>query len=168
MAEEAIGLAKSLSWTVELGPNFLSLPNAGEPINDSVDSTKLIPKKRGRKIGPNRYSVEGEELKNWDRVEAYGTGLTGFYWNGKMLLDLDFSDESNSDGDEWTNADLRNSIAASSIIKIRRPSSSQFFGRGKVKYKQLQEISNFIENHSITTLYINSILTALQQRNIER
>jgi len=34
--------------------------------------------------------------------------------------------------DEWKNELLRNSLAKSSLVKIRQPSSSYLFGKGKV------------------------------------
>ncbi|OMJ71417.1 hypothetical protein SteCoe_30379 [Stentor coeruleus] len=172
MAEEAIGLAKSLSWTVEMGPNFLNpfKNEQTEAESEAVSSTALLPYK-GRHIGPNNISIEGEHLKNWDRVEVAGTGMEGYYYNGTLVLDLDeeFSDSSSDDeGNEWTNPELRHNIAASSMIRIRRPTSHLFFGSGKVTYKQIQEISSYIIQQHITTLYINTIITPLQQRNIEK
>lgn len=136
MAEEAIGLAKSLSWTVETGPNFLNPLKEDKPEDDpqAVSSTSLIPK-QGRRVGPNNLSIEGESLKNWDRVEVAGTGMEGYYYNGTLVLDLDeehSESASEDEGDEWTNPELRKNIAASSMIRIRKPSSYLFFGSGKV------------------------------------
>jgi hypothetical protein len=129
MAEEAVGLAKSLNWSVEWGPSYLN-PKKDE--EEAVNCVNLVPSE-GRKLGIKRLSVEGEQLNNWDRVEVYGTGLKGYYWNGKMLIDAAESEsDSDIEGDEWTNPELRESIAASSMVKVRKPSSNFFFGTGKV------------------------------------
>lgn len=167
MAEEAIGLAKSLDWVVEWGPNYLvpkvPLLESSEVLVEPVAEKNT----NGRVIDyQNKVSVEGEKLKNWDRVEVSGTGMKGYYYNGKMLLDLDETDEESDEeeiGDEWTNAELRQSIALSNMIRIRKPSANHFFGSGKVL-----EIASFISEKYVSTLFINTILTASQQRNIER
>ena len=167
MAEEAIGLAKSLSWTVEWGPSYL-IPQESSV---EVPSSALIPTSRGRDLGNKKsYSVENEELKNWDRVEVYGTGMKWFFWQGRMLIDLEESDETEDEmeGDEWTNPELRQSIAASSMLKVRNPLSPTFFGSGKVNSNQISQLSMFISEKHITTLFINTTLTPSQQRNLER
>ena len=140
MAEEAIGLAKSLSWFVDNGPNFmkLSLDPSFEAPEAPVSSSELIrpPEGRqGRKLGrKTKYSVEGELLKNWDKVEVYGTGLKGYYMNGDLMIDLEESSETEEEeiGDEWTDAILRQDIAVSSMVKVRKPGSLSYFGPRKV------------------------------------
>ena len=138
MAEEAIGLAKSLNWTVEWGPNYLIHP--AEIQEEAVSSVELLPKQGRALDNENNISVEGEKLKNWDKVEVYGTGMTGYFMNGTMLIDLDeMADEEedkefeDDNGDEWTNPELRQNIAVSSMLKIRSQGSPVFFGSGKVK-----------------------------------
>ena len=59
--------------------------------------------------------------------------------------------------DEWKNELLRESIAKSSLIKVRQIHSSTFFTKGK-----LNELGHFLkENKSINVVFVNSTLTAL-------
>lgn len=135
MAEEAVGLAKSLGWHIEFGPNFVGRNNEDEA--DAVDSGYYL-KRPGRKLGINKHTVEGEELKNGDKVYAYGTGLHGYYIDGLMHIDVEnYTSDTESDEEElneWTDASLRQNIAVSGLIRVRRQGAPGFFGKGKVKH----------------------------------
>ncbi len=66
--------------------------------------------------------------------------------------------------DEWKNELLRESVAKSSLIKVRKIHSSTFFTKGK-----LNDLGYFLkDNPEINVVFINSQLTALQQKKLER
>jgi 50S ribosomal subunit-associated GTPase HflX len=59
--------------------------------------------------------------------------------------------------DEWKNELLRESVAKSSLIKVRRIHSSTYFTKGK-----LNDIGFYLkDNPEINVVFINSQLTAL-------
>jgi len=59
--------------------------------------------------------------------------------------------------DEWKNELLRESVAKSSLIKVRRIHSSTYFTKGK-----LNDIGFYLKvNPEINVVFINSQLTAL-------
>ena len=66
--------------------------------------------------------------------------------------------------DEWKNELLRESVAKSSLIKVRKIHSSTYFTKGK-----LNDIGYFLkDNEDINVVFINSTLTALQQKKLEK
>jgi 50S ribosomal subunit-associated GTPase HflX len=66
--------------------------------------------------------------------------------------------------DEWKNELLRESVAKSSLIKVRRIHSSTYFTKGK-----LNDLGYFLkDNEDINVVFINSTLTALQQKKLEK
>jgi 50S ribosomal subunit-associated GTPase HflX len=66
--------------------------------------------------------------------------------------------------DEWKNELLRESVAKASLIKVRRIHSSTYFTKGK-----LNDIGYFLkDNEDINVVFINSTLTALQQKKLEK
>ena len=66
--------------------------------------------------------------------------------------------------DEWKNELLRESVAKSSLIKVRRIHSSTYFTKGK-----LNDLGYFLkDNEEINVVFINSTLTALQQKKLEK
>jgi 50S ribosomal subunit-associated GTPase HflX len=66
--------------------------------------------------------------------------------------------------DEWKNELLRESVAKSSLIKVRKIHSSTYFTKGK-----LNDIGYFLKDNSdINVVFINSTLTALQQKKLEK
>ena len=127
-----MGLAKSLGWSIQPGPSFLARDSNDV---DAVDSNFYLPGP-GRKLGPSKHTVEGEPLKNGDKVYAHGSGLHGYYFNGKMFLDVEnYSDETDTDQEElneWSDPGLRQNLAASGLIRIRKQGAPGFFGTGKV------------------------------------
>ncbi|OMJ81041.1 hypothetical protein SteCoe_18606 [Stentor coeruleus] len=162
MAEEAIGLVKSLSWTVEMGPNFLNPLKENQP--EVMNPLSLLPD-NDHPINPIASSIENENLKTPDQVYLSDSVKESYNIKTQTLsINQDNSDSSSDDeGNEWTNPELRHNIAASSMIRIRKPSSYLFFGTGKIS-----ELTAYIIQSHITILYINTILTPLQQRNIEK
>ena len=66
--------------------------------------------------------------------------------------------------DEWKNELLRESVAKSSLIKVRKIHSSTYFTKGK-----LNDLGYFLkDNKDINVVFINSTLTALQQKKLEK
>jgi 50S ribosomal subunit-associated GTPase HflX len=66
--------------------------------------------------------------------------------------------------DEWKNELLRESVAKASLIKVRRIHSSTYFTKGK-----LNDLGYFLkDNEDINVVFINSTLTALQQKKLEK
>lgn len=60
--------------------------------------------------------------------------------------------------DEWKNELLRESVAKSSLIRVRKIHSSTFFTKGK-----LNDLGYYLkENKDVNVVYVNSTLTALQ------
>lgn len=59
--------------------------------------------------------------------------------------------------DEWKNILIRESVAKSSLIRVRKIHSSTFFTKGK-----LNELGFFLkENKDVNVVFVNSTLTAL-------
>jgi len=56
-----------------------------------------------------------------------------FKKGGAICLDLESSEDEDDLFDEWRNHLLRESIAKSSLVKVRQTSNSTFFTKGKVK-----------------------------------
>ena len=72
------------------------------------------------------------------------------------MVDMKEEDENDIE-DEWKNVLLRESIAKSSLVKLRRIHSGTFFQKGK-----MNEMGFFIkENPDINVVFINSTLTPL-------
>lgn len=74
-----------------------------------------------------------------------------------MILEVDENDGSLDIYDEWKNELLRESVAKSSLIKLRKIHSGTYFPKGK-----LNELGYFIkENPAVNVVFINSTLTSL-------
>lgn len=66
--------------------------------------------------------------------------------------------------DEWRNILLRESMAKSSLVKIRQIHSGTYFTKGK-----LNELGYYIkDNPAINVVYVNTQLTSLQQKKLEK
>lgn len=73
-------------------------------------------------------------------------------------------DESMDMYDEWKNELLRESVAKSSLIKVRKIHSSTYFTKGK-----LNEMGYFLkENKRINVVFVNAQLSSLQQKKLEK
>lgn len=76
---------------------------------------------------------------------------------GGLILELDENPDDEL-FDEWKNEYIRESVARSSIIKVRKIHSGTYFTKGK-----LNEIGYFLkENSDINVVFVNSTLTPLQ------
>jgi hypothetical protein len=65
--------------------------------------------------------------------------------------------------DEWRNILLRESIALSSIIRMKIIKSSTFFPKAR-----LSELGSYIKAHpDLEVVFINTSLTVIQKRNLE-
>lgn len=81
-----------------------------------------------------------------------------------MILEFDEQDDEYDLYDEWKNILLRESVAKSSLIKIRKIHSGTYFTKGK-----LNDLGYYIkENPQINVVYINTQLTSLQQKKLEK
>ena len=66
--------------------------------------------------------------------------------------------------DEWKNELIRESMAKSSLIRVRKVHSSTFFTKGK-----LNELGYYLkDNKDINVVFVNSTLTSLQQKKLEK
>ena len=173
MAEEAVGLAKSLGWSIEWGPSLVTHdpadPSSASPLANAVDSSEVIPS-AGRQLGPTRSTVEGEPINNWDKVYIHGTNMHGYYLNGRLMIDTENYTDSGSDTEElneWTDPELRQNLAASGLVRIRQQGAPGFFGKGKVVFKQIAEISSHVAKTRVSAVFVNSLLSPGQQRNLE-
>lgn len=74
------------------------------------------------------------------------------------------SDSSDSDGlyNEWKNKLLRESIALSSLIRIRDIKSSTFFTKGR-----LTILGEHIKENQADCIFVNYPLSVIQKRNLE-
>jgi 50S ribosomal subunit-associated GTPase HflX len=87
--------------------------------------------------------------------------VQGVFWKGGIIVD---AEEDHIDPyDEWKNKLVRDSFAKSSLISVRKVSSSIFFTKGK-----LNEIGQFIKGKNIDVVFVNSMLTPLQQSKLEK
>ena len=155
MAEEAVGLAKSLSWTVEFGPKSPPSSETTEEISRSG--------RRFRRSSATTRTIDGEELRVGDRVEVPGTGLKGWYYKEGLMVDMNSILTSSDEEDEWTSQTLRESIAVTSIIRVRDERCPTLFGSGQVK-----DLGVYIAKIRPSVVFVNHILTTLQQKRLER
>ena len=82
--------------------------------------------------------------------------MQGVFYAGGVIIELEDEDATDED-DEWQNANLRESVARSSIIRCRKFSSTNFFTKGK-----LNELGLYIKQETnINAVFINSSLTSL-------
>ena len=121
--------------------------------------------KVSRKKNKQQFNHEG--IKDGDYVygpeEIQGVYYVRYTFNnlfkkkGGMILELD---ENQDDDlfDEWKNEYIRESVARSSIIKVRKIHSGTYFTKGK-----LNEIGFYLkDNPDVNVVFINSTLTSLQ------
>ena len=82
-----------------------------------------------------------------------------------MEIDNDDLDNHQADMyDEWKNVLLRESVAKSSLIRVRKVHSSTYFTKGK-----LNELGYFLKDNSdINVVFVNATLTSLQQKKLEK
>jgi hypothetical protein len=156
MAEEAIGLAKSLGWSVAWGVQDRLV----EAKDTDLPELKLEEQKGRRLARQPGYTVDGEKLNEGDKV--YVDDVEGYYTKDGFLMEVEQSESDDFELDEWTDEKLRERIALTCIQRVRHISPSHFFGKGKV-----QEIARCIEEEAATVVFINSTLSAVQHRNLE-
>ncbi|EGR31247.1 hypothetical protein IMG5_115070 [Ichthyophthirius multifiliis] len=176
LAEEAIGLAKSLNWAIEQGPFWkqeqkqieLKEKNQDENYANDDDQYDLTPGGRIKK--PNNqlknhpgWELAGEaNLKDGDYI--YTPYFKGTYYKSGIIVDLE--SESDEDADlqhEWQNRLLRESIAKSSLMKVKRIIGKTYFTKGK-----LLDLGLYIKDKNIDCVFINSEITTTQQKNLEK
>ena len=107
------------------------------------------------------YLIPDKKNKLRDGDYIYTEELQGVYWKKGVILDL--NEEEDNLYDEWKNKITRNSFAKSSLIKVRHVSSGSFFTRGK-----LNDIGRFVKNQNVSVVYINTMLSAIQQKKLQK
>lgn len=107
----------------------------------------------GQRIKLINYHAKNN-LKEGDYL--YGPDIRGVYLKGGLVIDF-VDDESLGMQDEWKNVLLRESLAKSSLIKIRKVQSSTYFTKGK-----LNDLGFFLKkNPEIDIVFVNTVLTPL-------
>lgn len=92
--------------------------------------------------------------------------LVFFHYQQKNGVIVDDQSDSEDNGDmfhEWRNKLVRQSIAMSSLVKMKKTIGKTFFTKGK-----LMDIGLFVRDNSIDCVFINCELTPTQHKNIER
>jgi 50S ribosomal subunit-associated GTPase HflX len=78
-------------------------------------------------------------------------------------MDVDDAEDDEGDVyDKWKNVLLRNSIANSSLVKVKKIKASTFFSKGR-----LNELGEFIKKNKVNALFVNTVLSPVQQRNLQ-
>lgn len=89
-------------------------------------------------------------------------------------------EDSSDDGDlfnEWKNKIIRNSLAKSSLIKIKQTKTNSFFTKGKVLIKlnkflnnnnKLYSIAEYVKETQTDALFINTELSPKQVKTLEK
>ncbi|KAL4508015.1 hypothetical protein ABPG72_021388 [Tetrahymena utriculariae] len=186
LAEEAVGLAKSLDWNVQKGPYWkeeydkkvIQLQKEEEEEEEEEQQTEHVevanyksknkrkrknPKEDNRpKLDEGWEYLDQTNIKDGDYI--YTHYFKGTYYKNGIIVD-DQSD-TEDDGDmfhEWRNKILRESIAKSSLIKMKNVIGKSFFTKGK-----LMDIGIYIKDNSIDCVFLNTELTPTQHKNLER
>ena len=167
MAEEAVGLAKSLSWSIIQGFNTPPTEESQKPMEpeeyEGLEAHEAAGRPmRGRRTGRTTYSEDGVKLKDWDPVYISGTDISGYYYKGGLAM-VPESDSDSELEDEWTDLDMRHALAQSSVVRVRRPSATHFFTKGK-----LEQLSSFIQSQEPEVVFINHALTPLQYKTLQQ
>lgn len=174
LAEEAVGLAKALSWTVAKGPFWNEDynkdirksqgrdPNDKETEQDYDQVNGPLSEKDRIKFAKRHGWKMSDQTKIKDGQYVYTPFFSGVHQENGIIFDL--SSESSDDlANEWRNKIIRKSIAKSSLVKVKKIHASNFFTKGKVIM-----LGEFIAENKINAVFINSNLTPLQSRNLER
>lgn len=72
-------------------------------------------------------------------------------------------EEENGTKDEWEDEELRESIAVGSLMRVRSANSPTFLGKG-----QLASVHSHLHSSHIPLVFVNSSLSPLQLRNLEK
>lgn len=95
-----------------------------------------------------------DNIKDGDYI--YTPVFKGVYSDGGIIPDFGSSSDDLDMYDEWKNKILRESIAKSSLIKIRRIKNKYYFTKGK-----LYEVGLFLKENNIDSVFINAELSSL-------
>jgi 50S ribosomal subunit-associated GTPase HflX len=166
LAEEAIGLAKSLDWQVIKGPFWQKEDEVYDPINWDEEQ-ELAKEKTNNRSVYYRYRNKTENrkkssrAKNGDYIYTSDGKIKGVYFNGGVYGGGSETEEDDL-YDEWKNLLLRESLAFSSLVKVKRTKASTFFTKGR-----LHELGEFIKSQKLDVIFINTSLSYVQKRNLE-
>jgi len=86
------------------------------------------------------------------------------YWKGGVIVNaLATTSEEEDLFDEWHDKLTRESFAKSSLVKVKNIQGSTYFGKGK-----MIEIGDYIKTTKPDIVFMNTILTPLQQNKLEK
>ena len=142
LAEEAVGLAKSMRWDVIKGPLWDEVQS--EAVEETLDQLEEMRSKRPEN---GQY--------------VYGESIQGVWWKNGIIPDLD--EDNASIYDEWKNEKLRDCIARSSLMKLRNISGGTYLTKGK-----LNEIGDFVKNENIDVVFVNDTLSPMQINKLQK
>lgn len=140
------------------GPN-LSINNPKYKLSpfhqNYLENYKKYDKERKKEI-PKVYK-DGDYFKDSE--------LCGVIKENGVQIDLEaWTDESKPEElKEWSNLNLRHTLAVSSIVKVNEIKASTYFNKDK-----LNLMNKYLGENQPNVIYINTILTVTQKRNIEK
>ncbi len=140
------------------GPN-LSINNPKYKLSQlhqsHLENYKKQEKERKKEV-PKIYK-EGDYYKDNE--------VSGVIRENGIQIDLDaWNDESKPEElVEWSNLNLRHGLAVSSIVKVAEIKASTYFNKDKLNF-----MNKYLGEHQPNVLYVNTILTVTQKRNIEK
>lgn len=160
LAEEAVGLVKSLGWSLQHGPMWETAnqeaesedeENEDEKSNDmyaekmkelrEIEEFGIVINQKGEAVyDPNLIIKKAREEGIKDGDYVYGPNLKGVFYKTGVIIDVE--DTATDSEDEWKNLNVRESLARSCMIRTRKQSSTTFFTKGK-----LNEIGLFIKEN---------------------
>ncbi len=104
---------------------------------------------------------KSNRVKNGDYIYSPDGKIKGVYFNGGVYAGGSETEEDDL-YDEWKNLLLRESLAFSSLVKVKRTKASTFFTKGR-----LNELGQFIKSQKLDVIFINTSLSFVQKRNLE-
>lgn len=117
LAEEAVGLVKSMDWNLMKGPMWeFNDDQSDDEDSDVEESLREELEGPSFDVRDNIARMKKEGIKDGDYV--YGPEVQGVFFKSGVILDFE-EDESLKDDDEWINSNLRESVAKSCLIRCR-------------------------------------------------
>ena len=119
-AEEAIGLAKTLSWDIIKGPFWDKLSPDINYEKMSKDKTKPKEENYTKLMGTREIEEEFNKENIVDGDYVYTPCFQGVYWRGGVIIDPEATSEEEEDlYDEWHDKIRRESFAKNSLVKMK-------------------------------------------------
>jgi len=112
---------------------------------------------------PHRYALHSKGIKTEVYLAEEAIGLAkSAGWEVDYGVNFQ-SVEEEGEKDQWLDEELRESIALGSILRVRSANSTNFLGKG-----QLASVQRHLASSHIPLVFINSALSPLQLRNLEK